>query len=46
MKVTIVGSGYVGLVSGAGLADVGNHVLCLDADPDKKESLKKGQLPI
>ena len=46
MKVTIVGSGYVGLVSGACLADVGNHVLCMDADPDKIANLKKGQIPI
>ena len=46
MKVTIVGSGYVGLVSGACLADVGNHVLCMDADPDKIENLKNGKIPI
>ena len=46
MKVTIVGSGYVGLVSGACLADVGNHVLCMDADSDKIANLKKGQIPI
>ncbi len=46
MKVTIVGSGYVGLVSGACLADVGNHVLCMDADAEKIESLKSGRIPI
>ena len=46
MKVTIVGSGYVGLVSGACLADVGNDVLCMDADQDKIENLKGGNIPI
>ena len=46
MKITIVGSGYVGLVSGACLADVGNEVLCMDADPDKIENLKRGNIPI
>jgi len=46
MKVTIVGSGYVGLVSGACLADVGNDVLCMDADQDKIENLKRGNIPI
>ena len=35
MKVSIVGTGYVGLVTGACLADVGNHVLCLDVDERK-----------
>ena len=35
MKVSIIGTGYVGLVTGACLADVGNHVLCLDVDPRK-----------
>ena len=37
MKVTIFGSGYVGLVTGACLAEVGNQVLCVDIDPDKIE---------
>ena len=46
MQVTIVGSGYVGLVSGACLADVGNHVLCMDVDPDKIDNLKSGKIPI
>ncbi len=46
MKVTIVGSGYVGLVSGACLADVGNDVLCMDADQSKIESLRQGRIPI
>ena len=46
MKVTIFGSGYVGLVTGACLADVGNHVLCVDVDAGKIERLKQGILPI
>jgi UDPglucose 6-dehydrogenase len=46
MKVTIVGSGYVGLVTGACLADVGNHVVCLDVDARKIEILNDGGLPI
>ncbi|HBS25676.1 MAG TPA: UDP-glucose 6-dehydrogenase [Gammaproteobacteria bacterium] len=46
MKVTIYGSGYVGLVTGACLADVGNDVLCVDVDEEKIENLKKGIVPI
>ena len=46
MKVTIVGSGYVGLVSGACLADVGNDVLCMDTDHAKIDDLKQGRIPI
>jgi UDPglucose 6-dehydrogenase len=46
MKVSIVGTGYVGLVTGACLADVGNHVLCLDVDARKIERLKGGEVPI
>jgi UDPglucose 6-dehydrogenase len=46
MRVTIFGSGYVGLVSGACLADAGNHVLCVDIDAGKIERLKRGELPI
>jgi UDPglucose 6-dehydrogenase len=46
MKVTIYGSGYVGLVTGACLAQVGNDVLCVDIDPRKIEMLNKGESPI
>ena len=46
MKVTVIGSGYVGLVSGACLADVGNDVLCLDVDPAKIKILEDGGIPI
>ena len=46
MKITIYGSGYVGLVTGACMAQVGNHVLCVDIDADKIEMLKQGNIPI
>ncbi|MAT64542.1 MAG: UDP-glucose 6-dehydrogenase [Gammaproteobacteria bacterium] len=46
MKVTIYGSGYVGLVTGACLAEVGNEVLCVDIDPGKIERLQRGEIPI
>ncbi len=46
MKITVIGSGYVGLVSGACLADLGNDVLCLDLDPRKIELLNNGGVPI
>jgi UDPglucose 6-dehydrogenase len=46
MKLTIIGTGYVGLVSGACLADVGNSVLCLDLDPRKVDILNSGGIPI
>ncbi|MEJ2061610.1 MAG: UDP-glucose/GDP-mannose dehydrogenase family protein [Gammaproteobacteria bacterium] len=46
MNVTIYGSGYVGLVTGACLAQVGNHVLCVDIDEDKINRLKDGEIPI
>jgi UDPglucose 6-dehydrogenase len=46
VKVTVVGSGYVGLVSGACLAEVGNDVLCVDVDPNKIDILNSGGIPI
>jgi UDPglucose 6-dehydrogenase len=46
MNVTIFGTGYVGLVTGACLADMGHHVLCVDVDARKVEGLKKGVIPI
>src|SRR5215831_10720057 len=46
MRVTIFGSGYVGLVTGACLADAGNDVLCVDVDAAKIEGLKQGIIPI
>ena len=46
MNVTIFGSGYVGLVTGACLAEVGNQVLCIDVDAEKIEILKQGGIPI
>lgn len=46
MKITVIGTGYVGLVSGTCLAEVGNDVLCLDVDPDKIAMLKAGEIPI
>jgi UDPglucose 6-dehydrogenase len=46
MKVTVVGTGYVGLVSGACLAEVGNDVLCMDVNPEKIRILEVGEIPI
>ena len=46
MKITIYGSGYVGLVTGACLAQVGNDVLCVDIDPEKIKQLQAGIIPI
>ncbi|MCB1554934.1 MAG: UDP-glucose/GDP-mannose dehydrogenase family protein [Xanthomonadales bacterium] len=46
MNVTIFGTGYVGLVTGTCLAEVGNHVLCVDIDEAKVEGLKRGVIPI
>ena len=45
-NIAVVGTGYVGLVSGACLADFGNHVTCVDVDAGKIERLKKGEIPI
>ncbi|MEO7548147.1 MAG: UDP-glucose/GDP-mannose dehydrogenase family protein, partial [Ramlibacter sp.] len=46
MKISVIGSGYVGLVTGACLSDVGNHVLCMDLDNSKIERLRRGEIPI
>lgn len=46
MKITVIGSGYVGLVTGTCLAEVGNQVLCLDVDPAKIAMLQAGGIPI
>lgn len=46
MKITIYGAGYVGLVTGACLADVGNEVLCVDVDEERVTSLNRGEIPI
>jgi len=46
MKVSVFGSGYVGLVTGACLAEVGNEVVCIDIDEQKIEALKRGEIPI
>ncbi|MEN6081026.1 UDP-glucose/GDP-mannose dehydrogenase family protein [Chromobacterium piscinae] len=46
MKITVIGSGYVGLVTGTCLAETGYHVCCLDVDPRKIEILQNGGIPI
>lgn len=46
MNITIIGTGYVGLVAGACFADSGNHVVCLDVDPRKVDILNQGGIPI
>jgi len=46
MKITVVGTGYVGLVTGTCLAETGNHVCCVDIDQRKVERLRNGQMPI
>ena len=46
MKIAMAGAGYVGLVSGACLADFGHDVVCIDKDPDKIDRLRAGEMPI
>ena len=46
MKVTVIGTGYVGLVAGACLAETGNDVICSDIDEEKIARLNRGEIPI
>ena len=46
MKLSVVGTGYVGLVSGACFADLGNDVICVDIDQEKIDGLRNGVMPI
>jgi UDPglucose 6-dehydrogenase len=45
MKLAVIGSGYVGLVTGAGFSDFGNHVTCVDIDQSRIERLRRGDIP-
>lgn len=46
MRIAVIGAGYVGLVTAASLADLGNHIICVDNDRGKLKNLKKGIIPI
>ena len=46
MTLAVVGTGYVGLVTGTCFAETGNHVLCMDVDEEKIEALREGTVPI
>lgn len=46
MRIAVVGTGYVGLVTGACFTEMGNHVVCVDIDESKLDSLRKGEIPI
>ena len=46
MKIAIIGTGYIGLVTGVCLSDFGNNIICVDNDKEKINILNKGQLPI
>src|SRR5258705_10049605 len=46
MRIAMIGTGYVGLVSGVCFADFGNQVTCVDKDDDKIASLRRGEIPI
>jgi UDPglucose 6-dehydrogenase len=46
MRISIIGSGYVGLVSGAGLSEVGHHVVCMDINQERIDNLRNGIVPI
>ena len=46
MKIAMIGTGYVGLVTGACLAKIGHRIICVDRDDAKIETLKRGEIPI